>query len=73
MGNNNKNQEKYISLLEAARLYNCTQKHLALMARKKKLKAIKLGRNWVTTLSWLKEYSDSLREAKREREEIKKP
>jgi hypothetical protein len=60
MGNNNKNQEKYISLFEAARLYNCTQKHLALMSRKKRLKSVKLGRNWVTTLEWLKEYIETV-------------
>jgi len=34
------------------------KKHLALMARRKKLKSIKLGRNWVTTIEWLEEYTN---------------
>jgi len=51
---------KYISLNEAAKIYGCTQKHLNLMARKKKLKATKIGRNWMTTLEWLKEYTQKI-------------
>ena len=65
---NNRKEEKYISLLEAARIYGCTQKHMALMAREKKLRAIKLGRNWFTTLDWLKEYTKPVEDKK-----IKKP
>lgn len=52
--------QKYISLREAAWLYGCTQRHMNLMARKEKLRAIKIGRNWFTTLKWLKEYMVSL-------------
>ena len=49
--------ENYISLGEAAKIYGCTQKHMNLIARRKKLKARKIGRNWMTTLEWLKEYT----------------
>ena len=54
---NNNNNGKYISLKEAAKAYGCTSRHLNLMARQGKLKATKIGRNWVTTFKWLKEYS----------------
>lgn len=53
IGNEKVENFKYISLKEAARVYNCTQKHLNLMARRGKLKAKKVGRNWLTTLEWL--------------------
>ena len=68
---NNRKEEKYISLLEAARIYGCTQKHMALMAREKKLRAIKLGRNWLTTIDWLKEYNKA-REENNKKRQIKK-
>ena len=55
-------KERHISLSEAAKIYGCTQKHLNLMSRRGKLKAVKVGRNWMTTLKWLKEYTDSLTE-----------
>ena len=48
-------KKEYISLSGAAKTYGCTPEHLNLMARQGKLKAIKVGRNWVTTFSWLKE------------------
>lgn len=51
-----KKNKKYISLQEAAWIYGCTQKHMNLMARQGKLKAIKMGRNWFTTFKWLNEY-----------------
>ncbi|MFH1129373.1 MAG: hypothetical protein V1686_01395, partial [Patescibacteria group bacterium] len=50
--------ERYISLSEAAKVYGCTQKHLNFMARLGKLKAKKIGRNWFTTIEWLQEYAD---------------
>ncbi|MCG2696390.1 MAG: helix-turn-helix domain-containing protein, partial [Candidatus Portnoybacteria bacterium] len=54
----NLTNKRYISLLEAARIYGCTQKHFALMARQGKLKAIKIGRDWMTTFQWLEEYTN---------------
>ncbi|MFZ5559417.1 MAG: hypothetical protein ACOZAL_01325, partial [Patescibacteria group bacterium] len=55
---NNKNE--YISLQKAAEIYNCTQKHMNLLARQGRLKAVKLGRNWFTTREWLKDYKNEL-------------
>jgi len=60
-----KNSEKYISLGEAAKAYGCTQRHLNLMARQGKLKATKMGRNWVTTFKWLEDYTSYLNGEKR--------
>ena len=57
-----KNLDKYITLQQAARIYGCTQKHMALMARRGRLKAIKINGDWKTTFKWLKEYSDSVAE-----------
>jgi hypothetical protein len=50
-----KNQ-KYISLLEAARLCSYSEPYLRLRARQGKLKSIKLGKKWMTTRIWLDEY-----------------
>ncbi|MBZ9572969.1 hypothetical protein KJA17_02210 [Patescibacteria group bacterium] len=48
---------KYISLAEAAKYSDCySQEYLSLRARQGKLKAIKIGRNWVTTKEWIDEY-----------------
>ena len=47
---------KYISLQEASTLCKYSQEYLSLRARSGKLKAKKLGRNWVTTPKWLEEY-----------------
>ena len=59
--NNRKKIEdnRYITLREAAQIYGCTQKHMNLVARRGKLKAIKMGRNWVTTKEWLDEYKNN--------------
>ena len=59
--NRNSDSEKYIPLKEAARVYGCTQRHLSLVARQGKLRALRTGRNWVTTFKWLKEYVDSVK------------
>lgn len=49
-------KNQYISLSEAARYCSYSQEYLSLRARQRKLKSKKIGRNWVTTLEWLKEY-----------------
>jgi len=54
-----KEHQNYISLTEAAKLSPYTQEYLSLRARQKKLKAIKIGRNWVTTKQWLDDYVDN--------------
>ncbi|MBI2626183.1 MAG: hypothetical protein HYW69_01145 [Candidatus Nealsonbacteria bacterium] len=46
----------YISLKEASKYCNYSQDYLKLRARQGKFKAIKIGRNWVTTTEWIKEY-----------------
>ena len=62
--NTGNNSEKYISLAEAARVYGCTQRHLSLIARQGKLKAVRIGRNWFTTFKWLREYTDTTKKEK---------
>jgi hypothetical protein len=59
-GNNRIENERYISLSEAAKIYGCTQKHMNLIARHGKLKAKKIGRNWMTTFQWLEEYTKNI-------------
>ena len=49
--------KKYISLYEASTLCSYSQDYLSLRARQGKLKAIKIGRNWMTTVEWLTEYT----------------
>ncbi|MBU1292185.1 hypothetical protein KKH07_01730, partial [Patescibacteria group bacterium] len=46
----------YISLAEASKLCDYSQEYLSLRARQGKLKAIKQGRNWVTTKDWVEKY-----------------
>ncbi|MCK4592505.1 helix-turn-helix domain-containing protein [Candidatus Parcubacteria bacterium] len=53
MSNANTN---YISLNEAAKLTNYSQDYISLLCRQKKLKGIKIGRNWVTTREWVEDY-----------------
>ncbi|MDD4990265.1 MAG: hypothetical protein PHW31_03050, partial [Candidatus Pacebacteria bacterium] len=49
--------QKYISLQEAAQYSEIySQEYLSLRARQGKLKAIKFGRNWVTTKEWVDKY-----------------
>jgi len=49
-------KRKYISLKEASESCDYSQEYLSLRARQGKLKAVKFGRNWVTTKEWLEEY-----------------
>ncbi|MCD6550230.1 helix-turn-helix domain-containing protein [bacterium] len=46
----------YISLREAAKYCPYSQEYLSLRARQGKLKAVKIGRNWVTTKEWVEDY-----------------
>lgn len=47
---------KFISLAEAAKITNYSQDYISLLCRQGKMKAQKLGRNWVTTEGWVREY-----------------
>lgn len=51
-------------LSEAAEIAGCTPEHLNLMARKKKLEAKKLGRNWYTTKEWVETYLENVEREK---------
>ena len=53
----------YISLKEATKYCNYSQDYLKLRARQGKLKAVKIGRNWVTTREWVEEYQNCGRQA----------
>lgn len=46
-------------LAEAAKQCSYSQEYLSLLARRGELQAIKKGRNWYTTLKWLREYVDT--------------
>ena len=48
--------DNYISLQKAAKYCPYSQEYLSLRARQGKLKAVKLGRNWLTKKEWLEEY-----------------
>ncbi|HEB13579.1 MAG TPA: hypothetical protein ENI13_01215, partial [candidate division CPR3 bacterium] len=63
---------EFISLEKATEYCDYTQEYLSLRARQKKLKAQKIGRNWVTTREWLQEYVESVEEYKNGNEEAKK-
>jgi hypothetical protein len=58
--NKQNNNFGYISLQEATKLCPYSQEYLSLRARQGKLKSVKLGRNWVTTKEWLKEYLEKV-------------
>lgn len=47
---------RYITLQEATKFCSYSQEYLSLRARKGKLKAAKVGRNWHTTREWIEEY-----------------
>ncbi|MBI1984679.1 MAG: hypothetical protein HYS60_01040, partial [Candidatus Wildermuthbacteria bacterium] len=56
--------KQYISLEEASKLGAYSQEYLSLRARQKKLQAVKIGRNWVTTKEWFYEYVGNAEEFK---------
>ena len=49
-------EEKYISLSEAAKYTPYSAEYLSLRARQGKLRAIKIGKIWVTKREWVEEY-----------------
>ena len=54
----------YLSLTEAGEISGYSQEYLSLRARQKKLRAVKMGRNWVTTREWLDEYLNYINDFK---------
>ena len=65
-------EKKYISLQEASNHCDYSQEYLSLRARQGKLKSVKNGRNWVTTLEWLVGYIKDTEVVKAEIEKAKK-
>lgn len=51
-----KTNAEYISLFEASKLCSYSEPYLRLRARQGKLKSIKLGKKWMTTELWIKDY-----------------
>jgi excisionase family DNA binding protein len=51
--------EELISLAEAAKLTGLSQDYLKQIARKGRLRARKIGRNWVTTKTAIEAYLDT--------------
>lgn len=51
-------ESQFISLAAAAKMTNYSQDYISLLCRQGKLKAEKMGRNWVTTKEWVYEYVD---------------
>jgi hypothetical protein len=54
-----KEDQQFISLAEAAKMTNYSQDYISLLCRQGKLKAEKLGRNWVTKKDWVYSYVDN--------------
>ncbi len=57
-----KENQNYISLQKATKYCPYSQDYLSLRARQRKLKSIKIGRNWVTTKEWIEEYLEKAKE-----------
>jgi hypothetical protein len=51
-----KTNAEYINLVEASKLCSYSEPYLRLRARQGKLKSIKLGKKWMTTELWIKDY-----------------
>jgi len=70
MENDIKNKSEYISLKEATKYCDYSQEYLSLRARQGKLKAVKIGRNWVTKKEWVEQYLKSPDSCYRKEEEL---
>lgn len=56
MNDQNYTSEQYLSLVQAARLRGVSPDYLRFLIFKKKLNAVKFGRNWVTTTVWMNDF-----------------
>lgn len=63
-------KDELISLAEAARRFGFSQDYLSLLARKGRLKAIKIARDWLTTLANVEEYIRSRQRRGKYRDDI---
>lgn len=66
-----KEVENYISLHKATEYCDYSHEYLRLRARTGKLRAIKLGRNWLTKKEWIQEYLIHVSEYKKSLERKK--
>ncbi len=48
--------QKFISIAQAAKIFNYSRQHLLLLIRLKKLKGVKIGNFYFTTEEWVREY-----------------
>jgi Helix-turn-helix domain len=62
--------EELISLSEAAAISGMTRQHMALLARRGALKAVRVGKSWVTTRAAVEDYLGDAE--KRSRDPFKK-
>lgn len=67
-----KKPEKYISLAEAAQGTPYSQEYLSLLARRGKIEAFKIQRNWVTTKEAIRKYIKVVKKKKRKQVAVKK-
>ncbi|MFA6226796.1 MAG: hypothetical protein WC620_11665, partial [Methanoregula sp.] len=51
----------YLLLSEAAKYCHYSQEYLSLRARQGCLQAVKIGRNWMTTRDWIRDYEEKTR------------
>jgi len=52
-----KKKTSYISLKKAREILGCSKGYLTYLCRKKKLKARKIGAEWLTTQKWIREFA----------------
>ena len=56
MGDTNEDKERLISLAEASEMYGFSHAYLRQLAKRGRLEAFKVARNWVTTPGDVEEY-----------------
>jgi len=64
-------KDELISLAEAARRYGFNPRYLSNLAKRGRLKAVKIARNWLTTPGDVEEYIRSRQRRGRYRDDIK--
>jgi len=60
----------FIPLREATKYCDYSQEYLSLRARQGKLRAIKIGRDWLTKKEWIKEYNQRVRSYTKNKKEV---
>ena len=66
----NDDKNRQISMMEAAKMYGFSRSYLSRMAKKRRLKATRVGRSWITTASDVEDYIRSRRQTGAYREDI---